>query len=195
MHSLKDKIRKQVLAARSRLSPDERRSKSGEIERRLFGLPEFRTKAPVLFFASFQSEVETHFMVRRALAEGRRVALPKVQGRSLALLEIRNFDAEVSPGAWGIPEPDLGEPVGPADLGLIIVPGAVFDEQGNRIGYGAGFYDRLLASYGGPTVALAFELQVVPAVPAEPHDVPVQKIVTEKRIIEVNPRPQTPKHK
>ncbi len=192
---MKDQIRKQVLAARSRLTPDERRSRSAEIERRLFGLPEFRAAPLVLFFASFQSEVETHFMVRRALAEGRRVALPKVQGRDLALLEIRSFDSDVSPGAWGIPEPDRGEPVRPEDLGLVIVPGAVFDQAGNRVGYGAGYYDRLLASYRGPTVALAFELQVVSSVPAERHDVPVGKIVTEKRIIEANNKQQAPDHK
>lgn len=168
------------------MSPEERRSLSREIERRLFDLPEFRNAGVVLFYASFQSEVETHFMIRRALAEGRRVALPKVKGKSLELREISNFDEDVLPGAWGIPEPEKGTPIGPGAVGLIIVPGAVFDEHGNRIGYGAGFYDRLLPAYSGPTVALAFEVQIVPAVPADRHDIPVGKIVTEKRIIEIS---------
>jgi len=74
------------------------------------------------------------------------------------------------------------------DADLIIVPGAAFDEQGNRIGYGAGFYDKLLKQYQGITAALAFEVQIVPHVPANAHDVPVRMIVTEKRIIETSPK-------
>jgi 5-formyltetrahydrofolate cyclo-ligase len=141
-----------------------------------------------MLFASFQSEVETHHMIRRALAEGKRVILPKVRGRDLELIEIENFDRDVSPGSWGIPEPDRGKCVDLRDVGVIVVPGAVFDERGNRVGYGGGFYDKLLAAYRGMTVALAFELQILPEVPAESHDVRVRKIVTEKRVIDVGGR-------
>ena len=70
------------------------------------------------------------------------------------------------------------------ELDVIIVPGAAFDARGNRLGYGAGFYDKLLSAFKKLTIAVAFEEQIVPKVPADPHDVPVQKIVTEKRIIE-----------
>jgi len=157
---------------------------SAEIENRLFRLPEFRSASVVMLFASFQSEVETHHLIRRALAEGKRVVLPKVKGKDLELREIENFDRDVSPGAWGIPEPDHGRRAELREVGLIVVPGAVFDERGNRVGYGGGFYDKLLASYPGMTIALAFELQIIPSVPADPHDIPVKKIVTEKRIIE-----------
>ena len=182
---MKDKLRKKILDARFALTPEVRRAKSREIEQRLFDLPEFKSAALVMFYASFQSEVETHGMIRRALAEGKRVVLPRVKGKELELLEIENFDRDVSPGAWGIPEPDRGKPAVVQDIGLIIVPGAVFDERGNRVGYGAGFYDKLLPQYQGMTAALAFELQVVPQVPADAHDVPMKKIVTEKRVIEI----------
>jgi len=181
---MKNKIRKQVLDARLGLTPEQRNVKSAEIEAKLFGLPEFREAPVILFYASFQSEVETHRMIRRALTEGKRVVLPKVRGKDLELLEIKSFDQDVAPGAWGIPEPKAGRRTKLEDIGFIVVPGAAFDEEGNRIGYGAGFYDKLLPSYKGWTAALAFDLQVVPAVPADPHDVPIQKIVTEKRIIE-----------
>jgi len=181
---VKEQIRKQVLNARVGLPAAERRSRSGAIEQILFSLPEFRGADLVLFFASFQSEVDTHHMIRSALGIGKRVALPKVKGKQLELLEIGNFETDVSPGAWGIPEPDSGKRVHLEDIGLIVVPGAAFDERGNRVGYGGGFYDRLLPAYAGPTVALAYELQVIPAVPADPHDVPVKKIVTETRIID-----------
>lgn len=137
-----------------------------------------------MFFASFRSEVDTIPMIRRALGDGKRVILPKVNGDKLELFEIRNFDSDVSPGAWGISEPCGSAPVKLDELDVIIVPGAAFDEQGNRLGYGAGFYDKLLSAFTKPTVALAFEEQIVSKVPADPHDVPVRKIVTEKRIIE-----------
>jgi 5-formyltetrahydrofolate cyclo-ligase len=180
---LKHQIRIQTLAARDSLTPEERRKKSSEIEVRLFGLPEFRDARTVMFFASFRSEVETIPMIRRALAHGKRIILPKVKGKVLGLYEIADFDKDVSPGAWGIPEPDESSAVPLDEIGLIIVPGAAFDSQGNRLGYGAGFYDKLLLAFRGMTVALAFEEQVVPYVPADPYDVPVKKIVTEKRII------------
>jgi len=180
---VKEKIRKQVLDARFKLTPEQRRVRSAEIEAKLFGLPEYRAASVVLFYASFQSEVETHHMIRRALSEGKRVVLPRVKGKQLELLEIANFDRDVSPGAWGIPEPESGRQADLKDIGLIVVPGAAFDEQGNRLGYGAGFYDKLLSAFTKTTVALAFEAQIVPRVPAELHDVPVKKIVTEKRII------------
>ena len=189
---MKDKLRKKVLDTRFALTPEARRAKSREIEQRLFSLPEFSNADTVMFYASFQSEVETHCMIRRALAEGKHVVLPRVKGKELELLEIENFDRDVSPGAWGIPEPDQGKAAGVQDIGLIVVPGAVFDERGNRVGYGAGFYDKLLAQYPGMTAALAFELQVVPQVPADAHDVPMKKIVTELRLIETSFKIQAP---
>lgn len=180
---MKASLRKQVAEARDGLSLEERRTKSGEIGSRLFRLPEFIAASTILFFASFRSEVDTVPMIRQALAEGKRVVLPKVKGKDLALFEIKEFDKDVSAGAWGILEPHETDPVALESVDLIIVPGLAFDERGNRLGYGAGFYDKLLASFAKTTVALAFEVQVVPEVPAAKHDVPIKKIMTEKRII------------
>ena len=180
---MKNAIRKKVLAARDALSPVERTVKSREIEERLFFLPEFKSARVILFFASFRSEVDTGPMIRRALAFGKRVVLPKVTGAELALHEISDLDRDVSPGTWGIPEPHGPEPVTLEEIDLIIVPGAAYDEQGNRVGYGAGFYDKLLTAFRKMTVALAFEAQIVPNVPTEMHDIPIKKIVTERRII------------
>jgi 5-formyltetrahydrofolate cyclo-ligase len=175
-----------MLAARDSLLPAQRSSKSRQIEERLFSLPEFKSAHAVMFFASFRSEVDTIPMVRRALDEGKRVILPKVIGDELELFEIRNVDSDVFPGAWGIPEPRGSAPVKLDELDVIIVPGAAFDERGNRLGYGAGFYDKLLSMFKKLTVAVAFDIQVVPMVPAAAHDVPVQKIVTETRVIEAS---------
>ncbi len=173
-----------MLSARDGVTIRERQAKSSEIQERLFGLPGYRAARVILFFASFRSEVVTEPMIRATLLAGKRVILPKVNGRELELFEIKDFGRDVAPGAWGIPEPRPGKPVAVADADLILVPGAAFDEQGNRIGYGAGFYDKLLKEYRGETIALAFEIQIVPRIPSDAHDIPVRKIVTEKRIIE-----------
>jgi 5-formyltetrahydrofolate cyclo-ligase len=182
---LKASIRKLVTEARDRLSKEERQAKSLEILERLFRLPEFNESSRIMFFASFRSEVDTVPMIRKVLAEGKRVVLPKVQGERLALFEISDFETDVSPGAWNIPEPCERMPVALDAVDLMIVPGLAFDEQGNRLGYGAGFYDKLLASFSKMTVALAFEVQIVPTVPAARYDISVKKIVTEKRVISV----------
>jgi 5-formyltetrahydrofolate cyclo-ligase len=192
---LKKEIRKKVLAARDSLLPEQRTAKSREIEERLFSRPEFKAARIVLFFASFRSEVDTGPMIRRALIFGKRVVLPKVKGVELALYEITDWDEDVSPGTWGIPEPQEDRPVSLEEIDLILVPGAAFDGQGNRLGYGAGFYDKLLSAFTKTTMALAFEAQIVPRVPAELHDVPVKKIVTEKRVIETNSKSQTSNNK
>ncbi len=136
-----------------------------------------------MFFASFRSEVETGPMIRRVLQSGKRVVLPKVQGSELALYEIRDFDNDVESGTWGIPEPKSIMPASLTDIDLMIIPGAAFDKRGNRLGYGAGYYDKLLPAFGKATVALAFEAQIVDEIPVDSHDVPMQKIITEKRVI------------
>ncbi len=181
---MKKILRKQVLDARDRLTADERAAKSREIGKQLFALPEFSAARVIMLFASFRSEVDTVPMIRQALLSGKRVILPKVTGKVLELFEIADYDLDVVSGVWGIPEPRTGRPGRVEDVDLMVVPGVAFDERGNRIGYGAGYYDKLLPSFRGSTVALAFEAQIVTNVPVDPHDVPVGKIVTEKRVIE-----------
>jgi 5-formyltetrahydrofolate cyclo-ligase len=185
---LKSKIslRKQVAEARGSLSPEERESKSRDIEERLFSLPEFQAASAVMFFASFRSEVDTLPMIRHALALGKRTILPKVKGKDLALFEIHDFDNDVARGSWDIPEPHEILPVTVHEVDFMIVPGLAFDLHGNRLGYGAGFYDRILHLYKKETAALAFEIQIVPEVPVSALDVPVNKILTEKRTIVID---------
>jgi 5-formyltetrahydrofolate cyclo-ligase len=180
-------LRKKVTDARDSLTQEERQMKSRSIENRLFLLPDFKAASTIMFFASFRSEVDTVPMIRKALAEGKRVVLPKVKGKNLALFEIREFDKDIHAGAWGIPEPHENKPAFLADVELIIVPGLAFDERGNRLGYGKGYYDKLLSAFPKTTAALAFEAQIVPEVPVTEHDIPVKLIVTEKRVIAARP--------
>jgi 5-formyltetrahydrofolate cyclo-ligase len=182
---MKASLRKKITDARNGLSQNERWIKSQEIGKRLFHLPAFVRASTIMFFASFRSEVDTIQMIRKALAEGKHIVMPKVKGKTLFLYEIKDFDKDTTPGTWGIPEPHERRPVRLDVVDLMIVPGLAFDEQGNRLGYGAGYYDRVISRYEGPTIALAFEAQIVPLVPVTDHDCPIKQIVTEKRIIEV----------
>ncbi len=144
---MKRAIRKEVLKKRDEISPDIKSVKDSLIKQRLFTLPEFIAAKTVFFYASFRSEVETLSMIEESLKIGKRIVLPRVdkERHRLMLYEIKDI-SELSPGYMGIPEPSLsGERlVSLDDIDLVIIPGAGFDYSGNRLGYGAGYYDILL---------------------------------------------------
>jgi len=188
MRRQKAVIRKVILDLRDALAPEERGSRSIVIKESLFKLPQFLSAQSVMFYVSFRSEVETHAMIREALASGKTVVVPAtdMKNRSLALSRLEDFDTDLAPGTWGIlePKPDKIRPFSCRDIDLVIAPGAAFSEKGWRIGYGGGFYDRLLKESGKNACALAFELQIVSDIPHDPQkDVPVNCIITEKRIV------------
>jgi len=160
--------------------------KSAAIAERLFALPEFAQARTILFYASKKDEVQTFAMIQKALDMGKRVALPitVVEGKNLVLSEISSVKGLMA-GAFSVPEPAEYMPVQPDAIDLVVVPGIAFDEKGDRIGHGMGYYDKLLKTMPQARfVALAFEFQIIPDVPEEAHDVRVHKIVTEERVIE-----------
>jgi len=184
----KKQLRKKILALRDGLPTEERREKSASIHRNLFSLPEFAAAQSVAFFVSFKSEVLTESMIREALALSKVVAVPTTDltNRRLLFSRIIDYTGDLAPGTWGIlePQPDRVRPVALEEIDLVITPGAAFDQQGQRIGYGGGFYDGLLKSFHKPSVALAYAVQMVEEVPTvSGHDEPVDIIITEERII------------
>lgn len=188
----KASLRKEILSKRDSIPPAVKKAKDRAIEERLFLLSEFTSAKTIFFFASFRSEVNTFGMMQRALDEGRRAVLPRVEGQNLGLYEVRSLD-ELVPGYMKIPEPSVltdERKITINDVDLIIVPGAAFDESGNRIGYGGGFYDRLLGSLlrPVPVVAVCYEEQIVSAVPAETHDVIIGVLLTDDRVIRTTDR-------
>jgi len=128
-------------------------------------------------------------LLTKARLAGKRVVVPYCVGEELGLFHLLDDD-ELAQGTMKIPEPRQelrGLPerrIDPRALDLIVVPGLAFDRHGGRVGYGGGFYDRLLRSTSGATsvVALAFECQIFDTVPMQPHDVYVPKIITESSI-------------
>jgi len=188
----KASLRKEILSKRDSIPPAVKKAKDRAIEDHLVQFPEFTSAKTIFFFASFRSEVNTFGMIQRALDEGRRAVLPRVEGQDLGLYEVRSLD-ELVPGYMKIPEPSVltdERKITINDVDLIIVPGAAFDEAGNRVGYGGGFYDRLLAGLQKPVpvIAVCYEEQIVPAVPAEPHDIGISVILTDTRVVRATDR-------
>jgi len=185
----KRRLRETILARRKKLTAAQRVIRSADILQRLFELDEVNAARWIQFYVSFGSEVETTGMIAHALSLGKRVAVPKIEpeSRSIVLSEIKDPVGDLSPGASGFPEPTAASyrPVEIGNIDLFVIPGIAFDEGGNRIGRGDGYYDRFLSPVSGkiPILATAFEFQVVETVPIAEHDVRVGWIVTEKRTI------------
>ena len=187
----KTALRKEILAKRDSIPVAVKKLKDRAIEDLLFSLGEIQQSKTIFFFASFRSEVDTFSMIRRSLEEGKRVALPRVEGADLGLYLIKSLD-ELAPGYMSIPEPTVltdDRKVSIHDVDAVIVPGAAFDLSGNRIGYGGGFYDRLLAGMHRiiPIIAPTYDEQVIDAVPADQHDKKVSIIVTDRQEIRCTP--------
>ncbi len=184
---MKKALTKEILKRRDGIPPDIKKVKDALIRQRLFTIPEFINAKVVSFYASFRSEVGTLSMIKESLEMGKRVILPKVdkERHILNLYEIKDIN-ELSLGYMEIPEPSIADErlVEGNDIGLFIVPGVVFDERCNRLGYGKGFYDKLLSEITNPFLtALAYEEQLIDLIPSELHDVKVDMIVTDKRVI------------
>lgn len=183
----KAEIRSRVLARRDRSSLSDRLRHDAVIAHHVIGLAAFKEAETVLLFASFRSEVGTAALIDAALAGGKTVSLPVVRpGGRLDLYRITSRE-ELQPGYMGIPEPPALEDreIRPDEVGLVAVPGAAFDRRGYRVGYGGGYYDRLLPQLapGVLRIGLAYGLQIMDAVPTEDHDERVDRLVTEEGVI------------
>ena len=174
---------------RSQMSPEERRRSSEAVSQRLSRLDVIRPEATVCFYLATAEEVETRPLMARALEVGCRVVVPRVAAEGLlGLYPIEALEGQVELGAFGIEEPRLGAapPIEVEAVDCFIVPGVAFDPSGRRCGTGRGYFDRLLSRRAPESVvvALAFECQLQLALPAEEHDVPMDFICTERRILD-----------
>ncbi len=163
-------------------------------------LPEYVEAQTVMFYVDFDDEVRTRHFFPIAWQQGKRIVVPYCvpgppaarDANQIGLFPLKTFD-ELTVGTWGILEPKLAlrnredRKIDARQLDLIVVPGVAFDRTGGRLGHGKGYYDRLLAQVrpDATLVALAFECQLFPAVPMQPHDVPMHKVITEKTVYEV----------
>ena len=178
-------LRKEILKKRDALAAGEIRYRSDAIARALRGLVDYALCKMPMFYASFRSEVYTHGLIRERLAARLPVSLPvtDVEARELRPRLVTSWEGDLRTGAYGILEPDPActRPLDPRDIDLVVVPGSVFDKGCGRYGYGGGYYDRFLSQRAPQAlrVALAFDFQVMDAIPLREHDERMDVIVTE----------------
>nr|HIK01166.1 5-formyltetrahydrofolate cyclo-ligase [Candidatus Undinarchaeales archaeon ERR594346 U_76725] len=185
---MKKSLRKKHLLKRSEVPLPSVLKKSEVIGKRLLELPEFSKASKIMLYSSKDSEVDTASIIRSCIQSEKEVYLPRtdIKSRKMEAVLISEFPEDVEIASFGLLEPkkDLNATENLREIDLVIVPGVAFDERGNRLGYGFGFYDRFLTEVRAPKIGLSFESHVLDLVPQESHDVRVDKIVTELRIIE-----------
>lgn len=137
----------------------------------------YRNAKTVYGYLPYNQEVRTVPMLQQAIADGKRVAVPKVYGDEMRFIYLDDL-TKVAKGYAGIPEPIADEPVADDPMALVLMPGLVFDAQGHRIGYGGGFYDKFLANEPNhPTLALCYDFQMVEHLETEAFDIPVDCVL------------------
>jgi 5-formyltetrahydrofolate cyclo-ligase len=189
----KQALRQSIIAAREKLPASEYRRLSRTIIGSICNLPSYQQAQTVLAYLNFGAELATELWVEQTLAENKRVLLPRVNKASkhLDLYQVHDLQQDVAPGAWGIREPVVERCIKEDALGtvdFILLPGVAFTREGGRLGYGGGFYDKLLAQFPHrpALVAGAFALQVVQEIPLESTDRKVEWLVTEVETIRCN---------
>ena len=187
----KSEVRKRILAARSGLPEDELSYKSDIIRDKIVNSDIFTGAGLVLCYMDFRNEVKTGGIIREALSAGKRTGLPLVYNsgaeRGLLAYEIKDLDNDVRKGAYGILEPcsEKLRKVNDSEIDLVIVPGVAFDINRQRLGYGAGYYDRFLKKLRPDCIkiGIAFDIQIMDIIPVETHDIKMDAIITETRMI------------
>ncbi len=181
-------LRASLVAARARLTPGEREERSRAIARRVEDLPAFRSARILAAYGALGAEVDPSTLVAAALARGARVVYPSVRGDGRRLVFAACLPAALTRGALGAAEPPPAAPeVSGEAIDLVLVPGVGFSPDGHRLGRGGGYYDATLAAMPRAyRVGLAFEQQIVAALPAEPHDARLDAIATEARLLLVD---------
>ncbi|ABB13654.1 5-formyltetrahydrofolate cyclo-ligase [Carboxydothermus hydrogenoformans] len=181
-------LRKEILNKRAAQTPAEIAAKSSRILTLLKAFAPYQQARTVMVYLDFRGEVKTREIIRDLWAYGKKVVIPVtvLSEKKLLPVYLRDF-GDLVEGTYGILEPkeEARTIAEPEVIDLVLVPGVAFDLKGNRLGYGAGFYDRFLPNLQPAVkkVALAFELQIVPKIPTGPHDIPMDYIITEERII------------
>jgi 5-formyltetrahydrofolate cyclo-ligase len=187
LFELKNTIRKQ--AHENRKAQTDKDSVSGKIVERFMQLEVYASAKTIMFYVDVRDEVRTRQALPAAIASGKRIVVPYCVDGELELFWLENMD-ELELGMYRILEPTAEmrtverKKLQPTDLDLVMVPGVAFDRNGGRTGHGKGYYDKLLqhARLDAPLIALSFECQLFDKIPAESHDIYMDKVVTEAAV-------------
>lgn len=177
-------LRKQISSVKKLIPLEEKIRRSDAVMERLLEHPEYKKSKKILFYWSMDDEVFTKQTVIQAYNEGKEVYLPVVEGDNLRIRLFEGAAAMVAGESFAIPEPSNDSPEASIDdMDLAVVPGVAFDAQCSRMGRGKGYYDRLLSAAtkeGRPyTIGVCFDFQLVPKVPVEECDKPLDCVISE----------------
>jgi 5-formyltetrahydrofolate cyclo-ligase len=181
----KSEIRAIMLARRRNLSVAEQASLGKLIQSAFLEIDAYRRARTIALYLPVNGEVPTDEVVKNALSAGKKIFLPVINGDHVFLRQFLHFD-KLEPGKYGILEPVAGSlTASPLHMDIFVVPGVMFDLAGNRGGYGKGYYDRLLRFSGGDSnlVGFCYDFQLVDAIEVEPHDIRMDMVITERRVI------------
>ncbi len=181
---MKQNLRQRIIDLRENQDATAKSEKEKLIDEKVSNLEVFKKAQTVLLYAAFRGEVSLRELKKKTI-QHKTLVLPKVDKSKtqLHLYEIPDLDYLQSGYAGILEAPENLKTITENKIDLAIIPGVAFDTNGNRIGFGQGFYDRLLTQLKCPIIAPAFEFQIVDQVPTEPHDLPVDLIITEQRVI------------
>lgn len=172
----KSEIRRKIKALRLMQTEAEKIAAAEQVFARLEQTAAFLMAEKILMYHSLPDELSTHAFLRK-WADRKRFFLPRVNGVNLDILPYDESRLEL--GAFHIEEPTGENTVDPSELELIIVPAVAYDRRGNRLGRGKGFYDRLLQTTKATKIGVAYDFQLLDEIPAEPHDVPVDVVISQ----------------
>ena len=179
------RLRRPMRASDRQLSDESKAASSRSICAHLLAMPEYQAASAVFCFVGTDHEIDTRPILAHALAAGKRLSVRRCTGPGIMeLRQLRSLE-ELSPGAYGIPEPPESAPVmNPDDVDLAILPCLTCSHLGQRLGQGGGYYDRFLSNYRGGTVLLCREKLIREEIPLEPHDYPIPWVLTETGLYE-----------
>lgn len=180
---VKRELRAQMKEIRHSMQVDLKKQKDTTILERLISLPEYQTAKLVLTYVSTAIEVDTTALIRRAISDGKRVAVPYcIPGKvDMLFCEITSLD-DLAPGTFGVLEPDPEKQLVLTQFpdSICILPGLAFDLHGYRLGYGKGYYDRFLSRYKGVNIGVCYNACLKTTLPHGRYDRTAAILVTEK---------------
>jgi 5-formyltetrahydrofolate cyclo-ligase len=185
----KEALRKKMKATLNRMKNDEYNELGKQAADALFETEEWKNADTVGITISRGKELDTSYIIKKAWEDRKKVAIPKCLAKTKEM-DFRVFTdySQLEIVYYGLQEPKIDETTAviPDQIDLLIVPGLIYDKRGYRIGFGGGYFDRYLVNYPNAKITIAFDIQVVERIPTEQFDLPVQKIITDKRVIETN---------
>lgn len=188
----KNRIREEFKALRRDMTPELKAEYDGKICQRFMSLASYRFADALLLYAPLKYEIDIMPIAEDALKRGKTVAFPLCdpENRSMTYHTVTEL-SQLSSGSYGIREPDARLPVydlkeHPGENAVCFVPALAFDRDGYRIGYGKGFYDRYLSSFGGAKMGVEYSTCIVDRLPRGKFDTAVDFLVTEKGVVTLN---------